>query len=72
MKVTINLEPFWTEDLTNANVADAIGIHPNSVSNLRSGSVDRCKLETIMKLREFFSKKIGKPVSFDDLINVEE
>lgn len=72
MKVTINLDPFWTENLTNDKVAKAIGVHINSVSNLRKGNVDRCKLETLVKLKDFFSEKSGKSLWIEDLINIEE
>lgn len=72
MRVTIRLEPFWTEDLTNDKVAKAIGVHTNSVSNLRKGTVDRCKLDTLVKLKDFFSQKTGKHLALEDLLKIEE
>jgi DNA-binding Xre family transcriptional regulator len=72
IRVTIRLEPFWTEDLTNDKVADAIGVDTNSISNLRKGTVDRCKLTTLVKLKEFFSQRAGKPLMLEDFLKVEE
>ncbi len=71
MRVTISLEPFWTEDLTNDKVAKAIGVNPNSISNLRKGTVDRCKLETLVKLKDFFSERTGKHLMLEDFLRVE-
>lgn len=65
VKVTFNLSKFWQDGWTNENLAAELGVHPNTISNLRKG-VDKISLPVLLKL----SRKVGRPI--EDLLDVEE
>ena len=71
MKVVLDVSPFWDDDLTGIELAQELGMNYRSISNLRKGT-DRGSWETLIKLSRFFSKRLGRKVTIEDLLVIKE
>ncbi len=71
MKVVLDVSPFWDDDLTGIELAKELGMNYRSISTLRKGT-DRGSWETLIKLSRFFSKRLGKKVTVEDLLVIKE
>lgn len=71
MKVVLDVSPFWDDDLTGIELAKELGMNYRSISTLRKGT-DRGNWETLIKLSRFFSKRLGREVTIEDLLVIKE
>ncbi len=71
MKVVLDVSPFWDDDLTGIQLAQELGMNYRSISTLRKGT-DRGSWETLIKLSRFFSQRLGRKVTIEDLLVIEE
>lgn len=71
MKVVLDVSPFWDDDLTGIKLAQELGMNYRSISTLRKGT-DRGSWETLIKLSRFFSKRLGREVTIEDLLVIKE
>ncbi len=71
MKVVLDVSPFWDDDLTGIQLAQELGMNYRSISTLRKGT-DRGSWETLIKLSRFFSKRLGREVTIEDLLVIKE
>ncbi len=71
MKVVLDVSPFWDDDLTGIELAKELGMNYRSISTLRKGT-DRGSWETLIKLSRFFSKRLGREVTIEDLLVIKE
>ena len=71
MKVVLDVSPFWDDDLTGIELAQELGMNYRSISTLRKGT-DRGSWETLIKLSRFFSKRLGRKVTIEDLLVIKE
>ena len=71
LKVVLDVSPFWDDDLTGIELAQELGMNYRSISNLRKGT-DRGSWETLIKLSRFFSKRLGRKVTIEDLLVIKE
>ncbi len=73
-RARISLAKLYIEagNITNREISEATGIHPNTVTAYRNGSVQRPDVATVVKLRNFFSQKLGRPVTIDEMVQIDE
>lgn len=70
----INISHFFAEceNLTNQEIADATGIHANTVSAYRGGGISRPDALTLMRLKNFFEQRTGRTVHIEEFIEVRD
>lgn len=71
-EVRVDLSKFWDEGLTNKEVADATGIHLNTIGSYRNGSVRKPRIDILLALRDYFAQRLAKKISLEDLIKTVE
>ena len=70
-RIRVNLSPYWG-NLNNREVADELNLNINTVSSYRNGNIRNPNIEVLMKFRDYFSQKLAKKLSLEDLLQVEE
>ena len=70
-EIRVSLSKFWDDDLTNAEVSQATGIHTNTISKYRNGAIQP-RVDILWKLRAFFEQRLKKKISLEDLIETRE
>ena len=68
----VNLDKLWDEDLTLKAVSEATELHENTLSQYRRGSVAQPRLDILIVLARYFSKRTGKKITVDDLFEVND
>jgi transcriptional regulator with XRE-family HTH domain len=68
----VYLRPLWDETLTNQDVANATGLHINTVSKYRNGTVQNPPLGVLFTLREFFEERLGREIKIEDMVRIED
>lgn len=69
----INLRHLFAEaDVTNREVIDATGISGNTITAYKNGNVLRPDMTTIIKLRDYFSQRLGRQVTLDEMVEIDD
>ena len=63
----LTFERLWDDELTNAEVSEATGIHSNTLAKYRKG-MSQARLDILLKLRDFFAVRLQRPVSLDEFV----
>jgi hypothetical protein len=78
MKAKVSIDDLWKEveekrgeKLTIREVCETCDLNDRTVTNARRGS-DKSALLTLVKLRIFFERELGREISLDDLIEVTD
>jgi len=70
-RAKLNVNRFWPDDLTITQAAEDMNMNPRSLTTIRKGT-ERGEWLTLFKLIDYLSQKTGKPISLEDLFEVEE
>ncbi|WP_228059232.1 hypothetical protein [Nostoc sp. LEGE 06077] len=69
----VDLSKFWTDDknLTIQKAHEMTGIDKRTLSVAKRGFLDRCQIETLIKLQAFASELAGRKVSLEEMVRTE-
>lgn len=71
MKVVLDINRFWDDELTGTQLAQDLGMNYKSISNLKKGT-EKGDYKTLVKLSRYFSNRLGKKITIEDLLVIEE
>ena len=74
-KVTLDVTHLWPKDAEGRDVtievaAREMKMNPRSITTIKKGT-ERGSWDTLVKLREWLSRRLGRDIKFDDLLKIE-
>lgn len=68
-EIRVRLKRFWDDELTNEEVAEATGIHKNTVSKYKNGASIN-QISNLWKLCKFLEERLGKEITLEDALEI--
>ncbi|MDJ0599042.1 MAG: hypothetical protein QNJ37_09420 [Crocosphaera sp.] len=71
MKVVLDVNKLWPENLTIAQAAQDLKMNPRSLTTIKKGT-ERGNWETLVKLSRYFSGIYQREIPLEELLKIEE